>query len=89
MEYLAIAVVALAALVLLHLQHNKQLDQIDRLVGGFADERRKLLNRIQSPETAAFDTGETELSEEPLYIEQDDDEGYEDYRERRKAGELV
>jgi hypothetical protein len=59
----------------------------ERVDAAHAEERRKLLNRLMAPETAAYEaTGEP--SEEPLYVPFEDDVAHEEYVERRMAGEL-
>jgi len=50
-------------------------------------ERRELLNRIQAPETAAYQAA-GEPSEEPLYVPFDDDSAHDQYVEQRANGNV-
>lgn len=54
----------------------------------WADERRRLLNRIQSPQTAAYEAKE-EPSGEVLHVPYDDDAEWDEYMEARAAGEVA
>lgn len=53
----------------------------------WATERRELLNRIQSPQLAAFQSA-GEPTSEPKYVPHDDDQEWADYIEARAEGKV-
>ncbi|MGH2761387.1 MAG: hypothetical protein ACRDLD_02205 [Thermoleophilaceae bacterium] len=88
LELLCLVAISAAALTAQYLTHRAQLRQIDRLIESFSAERRKLLNRIQAPQAAAYES-DVEPSGELLHLPVDDDDAYEAYAERQRAGEVV
>jgi hypothetical protein len=51
-------------------------------------ERTGLLTRIQAPELAATLAGDIEPSDEPLYVPYEDDAAWQQFAERKAAGEV-
>lgn len=83
-----VALIALVALGLQEWRSKRQEAQYAQERRDWAAERVSLLNRIQAPEIARYESQE-EPSEEPLYVPFDDDGAHDDYIERRLAGEVV